>query len=97
RTKLNILLGEHLILASKATGAALGGTPLPADVASLVARAQQLYSDAQAALRGGDLAGYQAKLKQLNDVLAAIARVVGTPAPSPSAAPSGSPAASPGG
>ncbi|MDQ6900623.1 MAG: hypothetical protein M3072_14150 [Candidatus Dormibacteraeota bacterium] len=25
RTKLNLLLGEHLILASKATGAALGG------------------------------------------------------------------------
>ncbi|MGI8871657.1 MAG: UPF0182 family membrane protein [Candidatus Limnocylindria bacterium] len=98
---LRQILGESAVPPPSETGGGggggTGGTPLPADVASLVARAQQLYSDAQAALRGGDLAGYQAKLKQLNDVLAAIARVVGTPAPSPSAAPSGSPAASPGG
>jgi hypothetical protein len=64
-----------------------GGGGLPADAAGLVARAQQLYDEGQTALRAGDLGTYQAKINQMNDVLEALAKLVGTPAPSPSASP----------
>jgi hypothetical protein len=62
-----------------------------------VARARQLYADAQAALKDGDLGTYQSKIDQMNDVLAALAKLVGTPAPSASASPgaSAAPSASP--
>ncbi|HLY35870.1 MAG TPA: UPF0182 family protein [Candidatus Limnocylindria bacterium] len=75
-----------------------GGTGgLPSTAAGLVARAQQLYAEAQAALRANppDLGTYQARINQLNDVLAALAKLVGTPAPSASASPVASAAASP--
>ncbi len=74
-----------------------GGGNLPADAAGLVARAQQLYTDAQAALKTGDLGTYQSKIDQMNQVLDALAKLVGTPAPSPSASAgaSAAPSASP--
>jgi uncharacterized membrane protein (UPF0182 family) len=68
-----------------------GGGSLPSDVPSLVARAQQLYTDAQTALKAGDLGTYQTKIDQMNQVLDALAKLVGTPAPSPSASPGASP------
>ena len=52
-----------------------GGTPLPLpdDVAGLVAEAQRLYDEAQAALRAGDLGTYQERIDELADVLEALA------------------------
>ncbi|HUR49713.1 MAG TPA: UPF0182 family protein [Acidimicrobiales bacterium] len=41
-----------------------GATPADSDVAALLARAEQLFNDADAALRAGDLATYQAKIKE---------------------------------
>jgi len=58
-----------------------------------VARAQQLYADAQAALKAGDLGTYQAKINELATVIEALQKLVGTPAPSPSG--SAQPSASP--
>ncbi len=66
---------------------------LPEDVAGLVAEAQRLYAEAQAALAAGDLGTYQARIDDLQDVLDALAELTGAPAGSPqpeaSAAPSG--------
>ena len=45
---------------------------LPADVAGLVAEAQRLYDEAQAALDSGDLGEYQARIDELADVLEAL-------------------------
>jgi uncharacterized protein len=61
-----------------------GGGELPADVASLIALAGQLYDDAQAALGAGDLGAYQDAVDELGRVLDRIAELTGTPAPSPS-------------
>jgi uncharacterized membrane protein (UPF0182 family) len=71
------------------SGGGGGGTGLPSSVQGLVARAQQLYTEAQAALSATppDLGTYQAKINQMNDVLAALAKLVGTPTPSPTASP----------
>jgi uncharacterized protein len=46
--------------------------PLPDDVAGLVAEAQRLYDDAQAALRRGDLGTYQQRIDELAEVLDAL-------------------------
>ena len=46
---------------------------LPADVAGLVAEAQRLYEEAQAALDAGDLGTYQQRIEDLADVLDALA------------------------
>ncbi len=73
-----------------------GGGGLPATAAGLVARAQQLYDQAQAALKAGELGTYQAKIDELATVLDALQKLTGTPAPLPSGspAPSASPAPS---
>ncbi|HEY8741144.1 MAG TPA: UPF0182 family protein [Candidatus Dormibacteraeota bacterium] len=62
-------------------------------VQQLVARAQQLYSDAQAKLRAGDLAGYASDINQLGALLDQIKAASGGAAasPSPSVRPSASP------
>ena len=70
-----------------------GGGGLPSNAPDLVARAQQLYADAQAALKAGDLGTYQAKINELATVIEALQKLVGTPAPSPSG--SAQPSASP--
>jgi uncharacterized membrane protein (UPF0182 family) len=70
------------------------GGELPSDVAGLVAQAQQIYGEAQAALAAGDLGTYQQRVDQLQAVLDRLAALTGAspaPAPSASAAPSGSP------
>jgi uncharacterized membrane protein (UPF0182 family) len=66
---------------------------LPEDVAGLVAEAQRLYGEAQAALAAGDLGEYQALLDQLEPILERLAELTGaeTPAPEPSAEPSAAP------
>ncbi len=65
-----------------------GGGGLPEDVAGLVAEAQRLYSEAQAALAAGDLGTYQARLDELAPILQRLAELTGTPVePSPSASP----------
>jgi uncharacterized protein len=46
--------------------------PLPEDVAGLVAEAQRLYDEAQAALTDGDLGTYQQRIDELADVLDAL-------------------------
>ena len=72
-----------------------GNGGLPQDVAGLVARAQQLYSEAQDALVAGDLGTYQAKLNELKPILDRLAELTGaSPQPSPSQ-PAASPAATP--
>jgi hypothetical protein len=48
---------------------------LPADVAGLVAEAQQLYDEAQAALADGDLGTYQQRVDELAAVLEALAEL----------------------
>jgi uncharacterized membrane protein (UPF0182 family) len=65
-----------------------GGEPgeLPSDVAGLVAEAQRLYEEAQAALSAGDLGTYQDRIDELESVLAALAELTGAslvPSPSP--------------
>jgi uncharacterized membrane protein (UPF0182 family) len=62
---------------------------LPSDVAGLVAEAQRLYGEAQAALAAGDLGTYQARIDDLQDVLDRLAALTGAPAASPSASPAG--------
>ncbi|MDQ3880538.1 MAG: UPF0182 family protein, partial [Chloroflexota bacterium] len=69
------------------------GEPLPGDVAALVARAQELYDQAQAALTEGDLATYDARLEDLDRVLNRLADLVG--AQSPPATPGASASAIP--
>ncbi|HEY8179596.1 MAG TPA: UPF0182 family protein [Candidatus Limnocylindria bacterium] len=65
-----------------------GGGGLPADVAGLVAEAQRLYAEAQAALTAGDLGTYQDRLNELAPVLDRLAELTGaSPQPSPSASP----------
>jgi uncharacterized protein len=49
--------------------------PLPGDVASLVAEAQRLYDQAQAALRSGDLGTYQERIDELASVLDRLAEL----------------------
>ena len=71
-----------------------GGEPLPADVAALVSRAQELYDQAQQALTEGDLATYDERLEQLNRVLDRLGELVGA-SPAPGATPGESPAGSP--
>jgi uncharacterized protein len=68
---------------------------LPADVTGLVAEAQRLYGQAQAALGAGDLGTYQARVDDLQDVLDRLAELTGAsaaPVPSGSSVPSASPA-----
>ena len=65
-----------------------GGGGLPEDVAGLVAEAQRLYTEAQAALAAGDLGTYQDRLNELEPVLERLAELTGaSPEPSPSASP----------
>ncbi len=93
---LSQILGESSVPPPEGGGGTGGGT-LPTDAPGLVAQARQLYADAQTALRAGELGTYQAKIDQMNQVLQALAQLVGTPAPSPSASPGASvaPSASP--
>ena len=51
--------------------------PLPGDVAGLVAEAQRLYDEAQAALADGDLGTYQARIDELATVLDRLAELTG--------------------
>jgi len=46
-----------------------GGAAVDEDVAALLARAEQLFVDADAALRAGDLATYQAKIREAADLV----------------------------
>jgi hypothetical protein len=61
-----------------------GGGELPTDVTELIALAQELYADAQAALDAGDLGAYQDAVDELGRVLDRIAELTGVPTPSPS-------------
>jgi uncharacterized membrane protein (UPF0182 family) len=65
-----------------------GNGGLPEDVAGLVAEAQRLYDEAQAALAAGDLGTYQQRLDELAPILERLAELTG--AASPSAEPSAS-------
>ena len=51
--------------------------PLPTDVAELVAEANRLYAEAQAALARGDLGTYQDRIDELEAVLEALADLTG--------------------
>ena len=80
------------------TGPATGpsATPTPGvsqSVQQLITRAQQLYADAQARLKAGDLGGYAADVQQLGPILDQIRAATGTPvaAPSPRSSPRPSP------
>ena len=65
-----------------------GNGGLPEDVAGLVAEAQRLYAEAQAALLAGDLGTYQEKLDELAPILERLAALTGASVePSPSASP----------
>jgi uncharacterized membrane protein (UPF0182 family) len=68
-----------------------GGGELPADVAGLVTRAQELYAEAQAALDAGDLGRYQDRIDELASVLEALAELTGVPVESLSPSPAPSP------
>jgi uncharacterized protein len=94
---LSQILGESSVPPPSGGGGSGGGGSggLPGNAQELVAQAQQLYADAQAALKAGDLGTYQAKIDQLNAVLQALEQLIGTPAPSPSAAPTGAASAAP--
>jgi uncharacterized membrane protein (UPF0182 family) len=65
------------------TGTTTTTTPIPgnATVASLVQQATAAYNDAQAALKTGDLAGYQRAVDRIGQLLAAAQRIAdaGTP------------------
>jgi uncharacterized membrane protein (UPF0182 family) len=93
---LSQVLGETSVPPPSGGGGGGGGGGLPSTAAGLVARAQQLYDQAQAALKAGQLGTYQAKIDELATVLDALQKLTGTPAPSPSGspAPSASPAPS---
>ncbi|HEX2766603.1 MAG TPA: UPF0182 family protein [Candidatus Limnocylindria bacterium] len=64
---------------SPSPGESPGGSPgeLPSDVAALVAEANRLYAEAQAALERGDLGTYQARIDDLEAVLEALAELTG--------------------
>jgi uncharacterized membrane protein (UPF0182 family) len=65
-----------------------GGGGLPGDVAGLVAEANRLYAEAQAALARGDLGTYQDRLNALQPILERLAELTGASVePSPSASP----------
>ncbi|MGI8609464.1 MAG: UPF0182 family membrane protein [Candidatus Dormibacteria bacterium] len=71
------------------TGPTTGPTPTPTPgvsqtVGQLIARAQQLYADAQAKLKAGDLGGYASDVQQLGPILEQIRAATGGPAASPS-------------
>ena len=83
------LLGEAVVPPPDGGGGGGGGGELPTDVSALVARAQQLYTEAQAALQSRDLGTYQAKIDELARVITRLGELVGTPVPSPSASPAG--------
>jgi uncharacterized membrane protein (UPF0182 family) len=88
---LSQVLGETGPPPPEGGGGGGGGGGLPADVPGLVARAQQLYAEAQQALAGGDLGTYQARLNELAPILQRLAELTGaSPQPSPT-----QPAASP--
>jgi uncharacterized protein len=55
--------------------------PPPADVASLLAEAQQHFEAAQAALEAGDLATYQAEIEAAQALVAQAAELSGVPSP----------------
>lgn len=59
------------------TGPGSGGGAVDADVASLLARASAAFEAAEAALRAGDLAGYQAKNKEGVGLIAEARQAVG--------------------
>ncbi len=68
--------------ASGSPGPSASPNPLPSDATSLVIEAQRLYDAAQAALDRGDLGTYQARIDELESVLAALAEITGaSPAP----------------
>jgi hypothetical protein len=69
-----------------------GPDGLPEDVAGLVAEAQRLYAEAQAALVAGDLGEYQALLDELEPILERLAELTGADTQEPGA--SASPASS---
>jgi uncharacterized membrane protein (UPF0182 family) len=92
---LSQILGETSVPPPQGGGGGTGGGGgLPSNVPELVARAQQLYVDAQAALKAGNLGTYQAKIDELAAVIQALQKLVGTPAPSPSGPAQPSPSAS---
>jgi uncharacterized membrane protein (UPF0182 family) len=79
------ILGETSVPPPSGGG---GGGGLPADVPGLIARAQQLYAEAQQALAAGDLGTYQAKLNALQPILDRLAELTGaSPQPSPGPTP----------
>jgi len=61
-----------------------GGTPtLGNDLTSLIAQAEDVYNNAQAALRAGDFAGYGTQTALLKQILDRISQLVPTPTPTP--------------
>ena len=90
---LSQILGETGLPPPEGGGGGGTGGGLPSNAPGLVARAQQLYQEAQTALKAGDLGTYQAKINELATVIEALQKLVGTPAPSPSG--SAQPSASP--
>jgi hypothetical protein len=81
---LRQLLGESEIPEPAGGDGGGGGGALPDDVAELIALAQDLYDDAQAALATGDLGAYQDAVDEMGRVLDRIAELTGSPPPSPS-------------
>jgi uncharacterized membrane protein (UPF0182 family) len=91
---LSQILGESNVPPPEGGGGGGGGGGLPSDAAGLVAQAQLLYQQAQDALKAGDLGTYQAKLNQLQPILEALQKLVGSPSPAPSGSPGASAAPS---
>ncbi|MGH2391920.1 MAG: hypothetical protein ACRDGH_00285, partial [Candidatus Limnocylindria bacterium] len=81
---LRQILGESEIPEPSGGDGGGGGGALPDDVAELIALAQELYDDAQAALATGDLGAYQDAVDEMGRVLDRIAELTGPPSPSPS-------------
>ncbi|MGI9096041.1 MAG: UPF0182 family protein [Candidatus Limnocylindrus sp.] len=71
---LNLLVGGGVV--DPGTGGAE-----PKDVAGLVARASQLFAQAQDALRAGDFASYGQRIAELDKVLATLADLTGAATP----------------
>ena len=69
---LNLLVGGGVV--DPGTG---GGEPN--DVAGLVARASQLFAQAQEALRAGDFASYGQRIAELDKVLSTLSDLTGAP------------------